>query len=54
MNYLIAGTIVILTGTFLMTRDVTIVKFIGMIVFIIGAFLGIKGRNELDKRNLKK
>ena len=45
MNFLIVGAIITLTGTFLMTRDIASVKFIGMIIFIIGGAIGL---NTMD------
>ena len=50
MNYLIIGTILALTGVGLMMQKNTLLGLLGIIVFIMGGYLGLKGRRELDKK----
>ena len=46
MGYLIVGTIITLTGVGLMVSGF---KPFGIVLVLIGAAIGLKGRRELDK-----
>jgi hypothetical protein len=45
--YLIIGSIISLAGVGFMLLKISI---IGIILLIVGVFVGLKGRKELDKR----
>lgn len=47
MIYLIIGTIISFIGVGFILLNI---KFLGIILLLIGVSLGLKGRRELDKR----
>jgi len=47
MIYLIIGTIISLTGVGLIISKISL---LGIILLLIGASIGLKGRRDLDKR----
>ena len=49
MVYLIVGTIITLTGIGLMMNKDGLIGFLGIIVFLIGGAIGLKGRRSFDK-----
>jgi len=50
MNYLIIGAIVCLAGVGLMMQGSSVLGLFGVIVFLIGGYIGLKGRRKLDKK----
>jgi hypothetical protein len=49
MVYLIVGTIITLSGIGLMMNKDSLIGFLGIIVFLVGGAIGLKGRKTLDK-----
>jgi len=47
MIYLVIGTIISLTGVGLIMKDISL---FGVLFLIIGVSIGLKGRNEIDKK----
>ena len=49
MKYLIIGAIVALLGIVLLRNDVAALKYLGIVIMLIGGGIGLKGRRALDK-----
>jgi hypothetical protein len=50
MNYLIIGAIVCLAGVGLMMQGKSVLGLLGIIIFLIGGSIGLKGRRKLDRK----
>ncbi len=49
MIYLIVGTILTLAGVGLMMNKDSLLSLLGIILFLVGISIALKGRRELDK-----